>query len=107
MKKKVKYFTLLLVFFIGISLIYSNNVYAGNLKIKDLNLTVQVNEDASMDVIEKWKIEIEDTNTLFKSFDIDKSKYSSIDNVSVKDLTNNRTFTQINQEMYHVTSQYV
>ena len=40
MKKKVKYFTLLLVFFIGISLIYSNNVYAGNLKIKDLNLTV-------------------------------------------------------------------
>ena len=38
MKKKVKYFTLLLVFFIGISLIYSNNVYAGNLKIKDLEL---------------------------------------------------------------------
>ena len=52
-----------------------------------------------------WNIDIEETNTLFKTFKTDKTKYSSISNVTVTDITttNEIAFSQINQLMYHVT----
>lgn len=103
MKNKFKVFTLLFVFFFSIVLLHSNDVYAGNLKLKNLDFQVLINEDASMDVIERWNIRIEDTNTLFKNFNTDDNKFSNIENVSVKDITNNKEFTKINEEMYHVT----
>lgn len=70
-----------------------------------LQFEAQIQEDGSMDVTEYWDIDIEETNTLYKTFKIDKSKYSSITNVKVTDITNgqNIQFTEVFQEMYHVT----
>ena len=37
------------------------------------------NSDGSMDVVETWNIDISDTNTLFKTFKRDSTKYTNID----------------------------
>ena len=76
----------------------------GELYLKNLDFEAQINQDGSMDVVETWNISIEDTNTLFKTFQTDPTKYTSITNVQVTDVTNgsNTSFTKINELMYHV-----
>ena len=75
------------------------------LELNNLYFDVQINEDGSMDVKENWNIDISDTNTLFKTFIKDSSKYSEITNVKVKELTNgkNKEFEKIEKLMHHVT----
>ena len=85
---------------------FSTNVKAddsGSLYLNKLDFDVYINEDGSMDVTETWNINIRNTNTLYKTFKTDKDKYTSIENVTVKDVTTGRTLTKINEEMYHVT----
>ena len=89
-----------------IAFIFGNNVYAAesdNLYLDKLDFYVEINSDGSMRVTETWDIDIRDTNTLYKTFEMDKKKFSSFENVTVRDVTNNKTFTQIDEEMYHVT----
>ncbi len=74
-----------------------------SLYLDKLKFDVTINEDGSMDVVETWNIDISNVNTLYKTFKADNNKYTSIKNVRVKDVTANREFTQINEEMYHVT----
>lgn len=78
---------------------------SSNLLLNNLDFSAFINSDGSMDVVETWDIEIEDTNTLFKTFKTDSDKYSDITNVQVKDITNgiNKKLTNINSLMYHVT----
>lgn len=78
---------------------------AGDLYLQNLDFEAQINQDGSMDVTETWHISIEDTNTLFKTFQTDPTKYTSITNVQVTDITNGTStaFTKINNLMYHVT----
>lgn len=75
------------------------------LYLNNLDFYVQINSDGSMNVTEIWDIDIADTNTLFKTFKTDKSKYSNITDVKVTDITNGRNneFAQIYSYMYHVT----
>lgn len=75
------------------------------LQLNNLDFYAQINEDGSMDVTETWNIYISETNTLYKTFNPDNSKYSYITNVEVRETTNGeyKQFSQINQEMYHVT----
>ena len=47
MKNKFKIFTILLIFGFLILFFTSNNVYAGNLKLQNLDFEVSINEDAS------------------------------------------------------------
>lgn len=70
-----------------------------------LQFEAQIQEDGSMLVTEYWDIDIEDTNTLYKTFKLDNSRYSTITDVTVTDITNgqNQPFRKIDQEMYHVT----
>ena len=101
--KKLIFFLLLFMGFIILGNVKSNA--SGNLFLNDLNFDVNVNTDGSMDVTETWDIDIEDTNTLFKTFKTDSTKYSDISNVKVIDITKgtNRPFREINKIMYHVT----
>lgn len=103
MTKKIRFIILLLF---GLIILMSNNSNATNgLNLKNLNYDVKISEDGSMDVTEKWNIEIEDTNTLFKTFEIDKNKYKEITNVSVYEIDNNgerKPFEKIEEEKYHV-----
>ena len=82
-----------------------SSMASGDLNLNELNFDAKINSDGSMDVVETWDIDISDTNTLFKTFETDRSKYSGITNVKVYETTKGiqKSFTQINQLMYHVT----
>ena len=80
---------------------------ASDFTLKQMDFNIILNEDGSMRVTETWDIKIHDTtNTLFKTFEIDKTKYKGLQDVSVVEVTNEgtKTFNQINTEMYHVTT---
>lgn len=102
--KKIKYLVIVLVFIFWLVLfgtVISNA--SGDLYLNSLHFDVQINTDGSMTVIENWDINIEETNTLFKTFKADSSKYSKITNTTITDTTNGNRYKQINNEMYHVT----
>ena len=84
-KKKILYIITFLLFFICIG---TNQSKAGNLKLNNLDFQAQINADGSMDVTEIWDINIKSTNTLYKTFKTDNSKYSGITNATVTDITN-------------------
>lgn len=104
MKFKKFIFTILFLFFVII--VCNNNSYAsGDLTLKNLDYKVKLNSDGTANVTETWDIAIEDTNTLFKTFKLDSSKFSGFKDVSLIETTNGtrKEFTQIYEEMYHVT----
>ena len=75
------------------------------LDLNELKFDAQINEDGSMNVTETWNIYISSTNTLFKTFKMDTTKFSGISEVEVREITKGREkdFSQIYSEMYHVT----
>ena len=82
-----------------------SSMASGDLNLNELNFDAKINSDGSMDVVETWDIDITDTNTLFKTFETDRSKYSGITNVKVYETTKGiqKSFTEIHELMYHVT----
>ncbi len=103
--EKKKYLFIIL-FFAMFLLLFIKPSYAGSQKMNQLNYEVNLNEDGSMDVVETWNIKVTDTNTLFKTFEINPSKYKGITNVSVEEIKDNdeiTKFNKIDKEMYHVT----
>lgn len=99
---KIKKIIFILIIFL---LLFSSHCFASSdLELNTLNYHVTLTPDGSAYVTETWDINIEDTNTLFKTFEIDNSKYSGISNVSVIEITNgiNKSFYQIYEEKYHV-----
>lgn len=104
MKFKKIIFTILFLFLVLI--IWNSNSYAsGDLTLNNLNYNVTLNSDGTANVTETWDISIEDTNTLFKTFQLDSSKFSGFKDVSLVEIKNGtrKEFTQIYKEMYHVT----
>ena len=99
-----KYFYFILFFLLFSLIVLTTNSYAGDLELKNLNYDVTLNSDGTAYVTETWDIDIEDTNTLFKTFKIDSSKYSGLKDVSVIEVTKNtnKEFREIYQEKYHV-----
>lgn len=94
-----------LIFIIIFLILGNTRSSAGNLYLNDLNFDAQINQDGSMNVTETWDISINETNTLFKTFKTDNSKYSSITDVKVSEVIGNteKSFNKINSLMYHVT----
>lgn len=102
LKKIILFISIILLVLTTFS-IYVRADDSSSLYLDKLKFDVTVNEDGSMDVVETWNIDISHVNTLYKTFKIDDDKFTSIKNVRVKDITGNREFTQIDEEMYHVT----
>ena len=104
-RKKLIYTILFLFMFITFGTVKSN---AGDLYLNNLDFKAQINTDGSMDVTETWNIDVEDTNTLYKTFETDNSKYSNITNVTVKEITDNqdKKFLKTNDWAYHVQKGY-
>lgn len=98
----------IIIFSIAIILLGTVKSNAGDLNLNTLDFNVQINNDGSMDVTETWNIRIKQTNTLYKSFKTDSSKYSEITNVTVKDITNGQgtDFIKDNNWAYHVTKNH-
>lgn len=101
---RIKKILLIIILMLSFLILWSINAEA-TLELEQLDFEVQINEDGSMNVIETWDIYISETNTLFKTFEKDNSKYSEITDVKVIEITDgtNKKFIQINEEMYHVT----
>lgn len=102
---KTKKVLITLIFLIIFIILGSNKSNAGSLYLNNLDFNAQINQDGSMNVTETWDISVSETNTLFKTFKTDKSKYSSITNVRVSEITGGteKKFTEVNSLMYHVT----
>lgn len=98
---KIFYMFIFVVLFLLFGTVESK---AGDLSLNNLDFEVQINADGSMDVTEKWDIDIEETNTLYKSFKTDSSKYAGIKDVFVKETTSGRerNFTKTENWAYHV-----
>lgn len=98
MKKNLIKILVMLAVFAGIILV-TNQVQAGSIRLNSLNFQIQLNEDGSMDVIENWNARITDTNTMFKDFYLDSSKFKEITNIEVYrvDLGNRQKLTQIDE----------
>ena len=106
MKKTIKNLLMILIFLFAFLLIGNvKSMASGNLFLNQLNFDAKINYDGSMDVVETWNIDIKKTNTLYKTFKTDSTKYSGITNVQVSDITNGtqKSFKEINTLMYHVT----
>lgn len=75
-----------------------------HLYLDNLEFQAQITEYGDMEVKEIWDINIQETNTLYKTFIKDSSKYSEIENVEVKDITNSyeRDLTQSYTWQYHM-----
>ena len=103
--RKILYTLIFALAFLLIGTVKSN---AGNLKLNNLDFNAQINNDGSMDVTETWDINISETNTLYKSFKTDFSKYSGITDVTVKEITNgqNKYFLDNENWAYHVKKDY-
>ena len=79
-----------------------------SLHLTNLDFDVQINEDGSMDVTETWDINISETNTLYKTFEIDKEKYTAITDFKVSEITNgtNKEFRETNVWKHHIDENY-
>lgn len=106
--KKTRKILYTLIFAIAFLLIGTVKSNAGTLELNNLDFNVQINEDGSMDVTETWDIYISQTNTLYKSFKTDSSKYSGITNVTVKETTKgqNIKFIKNDEWEYHVAKNH-
>ena len=107
MKEKINHIICLLALLLGMWLISCTCSFASSdFTLKKINFDVQLQEDGSMDVTETWNIKIHGmTNTLFKTFELDSSKYKEITDVKVLEqveTNENVEFTQKNIEVNHV-----
>lgn len=108
MSKLTKRILLIVSILFGVILIQTYSQASG-LELKRLEYNVYLNEDGSANVTEKWRISIQDTNTLFKTFEMDQEKYTGITDVSVKEIKSDGSkinFRKINQEKYHVDKNF-
>ena len=104
MKKIRKLFMVLIFTFLFLAIGNKSNAASSNLELNNLNFDAKIQENGDMVVTETWDIDIEDTNTLYKTFKTDINKYLDIKDVSVKEITDgiNKNFTETSRLMYHV-----
>ena len=101
LKKKI---SIIIFFFTAIILFYYSFAYAGSeQQWKSLHYDVRLNKDGSMDVVETWNVWISETNTLFKSFNLNIYELP-MKNVRVSQIENGQEkfLKQIYEQQYHV-----
>lgn len=100
--KRVKIYISIIIFIIILGI--SRNANA-ELKLNNLEFEASIKENGDMEVTEYWNIRIEDTNTLYKYFKRDKTKFTGIEGVIVTDITNgkNQKYIRDTYWQYHVT----
>lgn len=97
------------LFIISIVLVLAGTTKSeASLYLNNLDFQAQINADGSMDVVETWDINVSDTNTMYKTFKIDKSKYKNLTNIVVTEITNdmNKKFQETETWRYHLEKDY-
>lgn len=97
-----------IIFVAILMLLLSTGNSEASLYLNNLDFTAQINEDGSMSVVETWDIDISETNTLYKTFEIDQSKYTALTDISVKEITGgtNKAFKETKTWEYHIDKNY-
>ena len=101
---KIKKILLILLFAL-ITLLLLTTKSNASLYLNELKFDAQINPDGSMDVTETWNIDIADTNTLYKTFKRDSSKYTGITDVVVIEVGGQELIKASNWE-YHMQKNY-
>lgn len=105
MKALRKFIVLIFITFILITSFNNTKADSSNIYLNDLEFNIQINSDGSIDVEEMWNIDIKNTNTLFKTFEKDLSKYTSITQGNVSKINSDGTqlnLKDVKQYYYHV-----
>ena len=104
---KIKKILITIVLVLSFLLLCSIKVEA-TLELEQLDFEAQINEDGSMNVTETWNMYISEINTVYKTFEKNKDKYSEITDIKVTEITNGsyKEFIQTNEESYHVEKDY-
>ena len=71
--------------------------------MNQLDYEVTLKDNGDMDVVETWDIYLKNTNTVFRNFEL-SDKFGMITNITVTDLETGKQLSQINEKMYHVTT---
>lgn len=102
MKNKKILFILIFAIFIILGFTTKSNA---SLYLDNLDFYAEIDKNGNMNVTETWNIDVSNTNTLYKTFELDSNKYSNITNVKVSEV-GNRDFTKTNTWAYHLTKNY-
>ena len=106
--RKVKNLLMATIFIFFV--IFSFNIVeaASNFDLKTLDFDASLKTNGDMHIVEIWTVKINgETNTLFKTFEKDYSKYKGIRDVQVSEIKSDGEefqFTRIDNLMYHVTT---
>lgn len=105
MKKTIQVFVIIVIaMMFGIMINNESQANSNNLYLNELSFKVLIEEDGDLTVEEEWNIKIKNTNTLFKTFEMDSSKHGKITNVTVADITHGKKqLKEIDTLMHHVT----
>lgn len=89
---------LLLSTFVVMSFFILLNIsYAASAELENLDITMNLNSDGSMDVEEVWHVDMENTNTLFKNYTKNDKRYSGISNVKVYEVLADNSLREFKQ----------
>ena len=102
MKNKKIIFILIFAIIILLGLTTKSNA---SLYLNNLDFYAEIDTNGNMNVTETWNIRISNTNTLYKTFDLDENKYSGITNVQVSEVGRG-AFTKTDEWAYHLTKDY-
>ncbi|MGN1310561.1 MAG: DUF2207 family protein [Clostridia bacterium] len=102
MKNKKILFILVFAIFMLLVLTTKSNA---SLYLNNLDFYAEIDSNGNMNVTETWNIRVSNTNTLYKTFELDKSKYSNITNVEVSEVGKGN-FSKTNTWAYHLTKDY-
>lgn len=97
------------IIFIAVGLIFCmpENSFAGWQTLNNLDFQINIQENGDMNITEFWNVDLEDTNTLFKTFPKDTG-YDGITNVTVSEIEDGKeiSFKKSNEYEYHVAEDY-
>lgn len=102
MKNKKILFILVFAIFMLLVLTTKSNA---SLYLNNLDFYAEIDKNGDMNVTETWNIRVSNTNTLYKTFKLDDSKYSTITNVQVSEVGKGN-FIKTNTWAYHLTKDY-
>lgn len=102
MKNRKILFILIFAIFTILLLTTKSNA---SLYLNNLDFYAEIDKNGDMQVTETWDISVSDTNTLYKTFKLDNSKYSNITNVQVSEVGKGN-FTKTNTWAYHLTKNH-
>lgn len=107
MKLNVRKIIFITLIVIGIMFCLPESSFAGWQTLNNLEFKVDVQENGDINITEIWDVDLEDTNTLFKTFPKDTG-YEGITNVTVSEIEDTKEikFKRANKYEYHVEEDY-